>query len=187
MLIECGAKLNKSLLCYWQVVVLERSILGELENIHKKYNAPLLVPICEKGRYHYFTVDNIESNRAKLDIKYKNEDFDENDYKELERRLYVGEKVISKPYKVWSYGPDEWGAFLHARNQMMNMSLDAYNENRDEKLTKALFMDLDSLTLAEIREKYFPLEYKGEYIDDANSMSFEELNKKYYIKGVPNE
>lgn len=187
LLIECGAKLNKVLLGYWQVVTLKYNIIDKLEDTHKKYKAPLLVPVCEKGIYHYFVVDNTAKNRAKLDIKYKSEDFDENDYQELEKRLYAGEKTILKPYKDWICGSDEWGAFLHARNQMLSMSLEAFNESRDDKMTEELLANLNKMPLAEIRKKYFPSEYRGEYIDDEYSLSAEDFKKKYYIKDIPNE
>lgn len=187
LLIECGAKLNKVLLGYWQIIALEHSIIDKLVVLHKNYKAPLMVPICENGRYHYFTVNNTANNRVKLGIKHENEAFDESDYQELENRLYAGEKTILKPYKDWICGFKEWGAFLHAREQILNMSLEAYNESRDDGMTKELLANLDSLSLAEIRERYFPSEYRGEYMDDANSMSIVEFKKKYYIKDVPNE
>ena len=60
-------------------------------------------------------------------------------------------------------------------------------DNRDDKITKELLANLNNLSLTEIREKYFPSEYRGKYIDDANSMSSEEFKKKYYIKEIPNE
>ena len=104
LLIECGAKLNKTLLGYWQVIALEHSIIDNLVELHKSYKAPLLVPICENGRYHYFTVSNTANNRVKLGIKYENEAFDESDYQELENRLYAGERTILKPYKDWVCG-----------------------------------------------------------------------------------
>ncbi len=187
LLIECGAKLNKDLLGYWRVVTWKHSIINELELINKRYKAPLLVPVCGNGRYRYFTIINTEKNRAKLGIKYENEDFDDSDYQELEKRLYARDNTILKPYKDWVCGSNEWGAFLHAREQILNMSLEAYHESRDDKLTKELLSNLDNLSLTKIREKYFPSEYRGEYIDDANSMSPEEFKKKYYLKEVPNE
>lgn len=79
LLIECGAKLNKVFLGYWKVVTWKHSVIDELEHIHKRYKESLLMPVCENGRYHYFIVDNIEKNRAKLGIKYENELFDETD------------------------------------------------------------------------------------------------------------
>lgn len=182
LLIESGAKLNKAFLGYWRVVTLEHSIIDKLESIQKNYKAPILISVYENERLHYYTVENTESNRAKLGINHNNEAFDETDYKELEKRLYDGKNVILKPYKEWICGSNEWGAFLHARRQMLDMPLDAYNENRDDNLTGELLRDLDSLSLEAIRQKYFPSEYKGEYIDDANSMSPEELEKKYYLK-----
>lgn len=186
LLIECGAKLNKVFLGYWKVVTWKHSVIDELEHIHKRYKESLLVPVCENGRYHYFIVDNIEKNRAKLGIKYENELFDENDYKELEKRLYAGEKIILKPY-TWASASGEGDAFIYARKQMLNMSLEAYNESRNNKMTEELLENLDSLSLEAIREKYFPSEYRGEYIDDTQFMSSEELKKKYYIKEVSNE
>lgn len=187
LLIECGAKLNKNLLGYWQVIAHPYKIINELERIHKRYRAPLLVPVCESGRYQYFTVDNTENNREKLGIKYKNEIFDESDYQELEKRLYAGEYTVLKPEKYWISGSNEQGAFMHARNQILNMPLQAYYESRDDKMTEELLDNLDSLSLANIRGKYFPSEYRGEYIDDSHSMSLGELKKKYFIKGAPNE
>ncbi len=186
LLIECGAKLNKVFLGYWKVVTWKHSVIDELEHIHKRYKESLLMPVCENGRYHYFIVDNIEKNRAQLGIKYENELFDENDYKELEKRLYAGENIILKPY-TWASASGEGDAFIYARKQMLNMSLEAYNESRNSKMTEEILENLDSLSLEAIREKYFPSEYRGEYIDDAQSMSPEELKKKYYIKEESNE
>lgn len=189
LLIECGAKLNKAFLGYWQMIAVEFPIIDKLIAVHKEYKKPLLVPVCVDGEYHYFTVDNTEKNRAKLDIKADKifGGFDESDYRKLEKRLYAGEKTILKPYKDWICGANEWGVFLHARRQMLEMSLEGYNESRDSKKTEELLKNLDNLTLEEIRERFFPSEYRGKYVDDANSMSFEELNKKYYIKEFPNE
>ena len=187
LLIECGAKLNKSLLGYWRVIAWAHPIIDKLVELHKSYKAPLLVPVCENGIYHYFTVNNTENNRVQLGVKNENEAFDESDYQELEKRLYAGENTILKPYRSWICGSNEWGAFLHSRRQMLNMSLEAYSDSRDCEMTEELLENLDSLPLAEIREKYFPSEYRGEYIDDKRTMSFEELKKKYYIKEVPNE
>ena len=186
-LIECGAKLNKELLGYWQVTTWPHNIINKLEEIHKKYKASLLVPIYENGEWQYFTADNTKNSREKLGIKYENETFDEVDYRELEKRLYAGEKTILKPYKDWVCGSNEWGAFLHARKQMLDMSEEAYDASRDDKMTIDLLKNLDKLPLAVIREKYFPSIYKGEYVDDANSMSAEEFKKKYYIKETGNE
>lgn len=187
LLIECGAKLNKTLLGYWQVEAWEHTIIDKLEDIHKKYKTRLLVPVYEDGIFHYYTVDNTKNNRAKLGKKYDNEAFNESDYLELEKRLYAGEKTILKPYKDWVCGSNEWWAFLHARMQILNMSLEVYNESRNTEMTEELLENLDCLNLNTIREKYFPSEYKGQYVDDAQTMDFEELKKKYYIKEIPNE
>ncbi len=187
LLIECGAKLNKTLLGYYKVVTWKYNIIDKLEDIHKRYKARLLVPVCVNGRYSYYTVRNTENNRDQLRIANGNEDFDENDYQELEKRLYAGEKEILKPYWLWIGGSDEWGTFLHAREQILNMSLQAYYESRDDKSTEELLEELDNLSLDEIRKKYFPEEYRGEYIVDKQTMSAEEFKQKYYIKEVPNE
>ena len=182
LLIECGAKLNKELLGFWRVITLEHRTIDKLVEVQKNFKAPLLVPVCENGIYHYFAVDNTKNNRAKLDIKHENEAFDETDYSEIEKRLYAGENTIFKPYKDWSCGSNEWGAFFHARKQIMKMSLDAYKESRDDKTTEKLLEELDSLSLEAIRKKYFPSEYRGDYVDDYYSMCPEELKKKYYLK-----
>lgn len=186
LLIECGAKLNKELLGYWNVITWKHFVINELDRIHKRYKAPLLVPVYENGKYNYFAVENTENNRKKLGIKYEDALFDEKDYLELEKRLRVGENIILRAYPLASSSGEE-DAFVYARRQMLNMSLEAYNANRDDKLTQELFDNLDSLSLKTIREKYFPLEYRGEYIEDKRSMSPEELNKKYYVKEDPNE
>lgn len=187
LLIECGAKLNKMLLGYWRVYTQEYNIINELVAIHKRYKAPLLVPVCEDGHYHYFTVDNTAKNRVKLDIKYENETFDESDYEELEKKLYAGEKILLKPSTSWVCGSSEWDAFIYARKQLLNMSLEAYNKSRDDQMTEELLANLDNMSLVEIRKKYFPAEYRGEYIDDKRTKSPEELKKKYYIKEAINE
>ena len=187
LLIECGAKLNKNLLGYREWIALSYKIIDELERIHKRYKAPLLVPVCENGRYHYFTVANTESNRAKLGIKYENEVFDEIDYQELERKLFKGEDTILKPYYVPVGLADEQSAYMYARRQISDMSFEEYRESRDEKATQELLKNLDNLSLKEIRSKYFPIEDRGEYIDDMRSMSLGEFKKKYFIKEVPNE
>lgn len=187
LLIECGAKLNKALLGYWKVITLKHTVADKLEYVHKKYKAPLLVPICEEGIYRYFTVNNTESNRAKLNIEYDPETFDETDYSKLEARLYGGENIILKTYNLLVGGSDENEFFLHARAQLVDLPLEEYNAKRDDKTTKELLNNLDKLSLSAIREKYFPLEYRGEYIDDSRTISSEELNKKYYIKETSNE
>lgn len=199
LLIECGAKLNKTLLGYWQVKTSEHSIIDELELLHKKYKAHLLVQVYENGEYHYFHVDNTESNRARLGIKYEDRDFDEKDYQSLEERLYDGENTILKPQKAWASnledGKDkelgrsleEWKDFVHARKQIINMPLESYIWNRDNKMTEELLENLDILSLEKLRERYFPSEYRGEYINDKRFMSHEELRKKYYIKETTNE
>lgn len=186
LLIECGAKLNKKLLGYWNVITWKHFVINELEHIHKRYKAPLLVPVYKNGKYNYFTVNNTENNRKKLGIKYEDVLFNEKDYPELEKRLRDGESTVLRAYPLASSSSED-GAFVSARNQMLNMSLDAYNASRDDKLTQELLDNLDSLSLETIRDKYFPLEYRGEYIEDKRVMSPEELNKKYYIKEVPNE
>ena len=187
LLIECGAKLNKALLGYWKVITLKHTVADKLEYLHKKYKAPLLVPICEEGIYRYFTVNNTESNRAKLNIEYEPEIFDETDYSKLEARLYGGENIILKTYNLLVGGSDEDEFFIHARRQLSELPLEVYNAKRDDKTTKELLNNLGKLPLCAIREKYFPLEYRGEYIDDSHTLSSEELNKKYYIKETPNE
>lgn len=187
LLIECGAKLNKNLLGFWQVLTWKCSIIDELEKLHKRYKTPLLIPICENGRYSYFAVDNTEANREKLGIRYENENFDESDYLELEKRLYSGEQTILKPYKVWIYDSGEDGFFIHAHRQMLDMPLEVYVRSRDTAMTEELLKNLDDFSLDAIRKKYFPSEYRGEYVDDAASMEPEELKKKYYIKEAPNE
>lgn len=187
LLIECGAKLNKKLFGYWNIINYPHDIVNELTILHKKYKSPLLVPVCENGRYTYFTVENTLNNRAKLGIKYEDESFDESDYLPLEKRLYGGEKDVIKIYKSWVYGDSEESAYNYAKLQISKMSLVDYRRARDDGKTNELLAELDNLSLKGIREKYFPSEYKGEFIEDTKKLSSEELNCKYYLKGVSNE
>ncbi|PWM70709.1 MAG: hypothetical protein DBX59_10520 [Bacillota bacterium] len=189
LLIECGAKLNKVLLGYWKVVATEFKIIDILEEIYDKYKRPLLVPVCEQGKYRYFAVENIQNNRVKMGIAEDNilGGFGEKDFEHLEKRLYNGEKNVLKPFKYWICGENERGAYLHARREILGLSLKDYMNNRDFEQTEKLLKDLNNLPLEKLREIYFPSEYKGEYIDDSNRLSTEELKKKYYIEGVDNE
>lgn len=187
LLIECGAKLNKELLGYWSIINYRHDIVNELIMLHKKYKSPLLVPICEGGRYSYYTVKNTPKNRAKLGIKYENECFDESDYLSLEKRLYDGEKEVIRIYKFWPCGENIKDMYIYAKAQMSKLSLGDYMRARDGKKTDELLTQLDRLSLKEIREKYFPVECKGEFIEDSNKLSAEELNRKYYLKGASNE
>lgn len=187
LLIECGAKLNKRLLGYWKYVATEHSIINVLEELEKKYKLPLLVPVCENGKYKYFSVENTKQNRGKLGIKSTESAFDESDYAELERRLYAGETKVFVPDRYRMPYNDESSAFEYGREQILDMSQSAYVASRDGDATKRLEEELDALTLDEIRIKYFPEEFRGEYADDVRTMSSEELKKKYYIKGVANE
>ena len=187
LLIECGAKLNKKLFGYWNIINYPHDIVNELTILHKKYKSPLLVPVCENGRYTYFTVENTLNNRAKLGIKYEDESFDESDYLPLEKRLYDGEKEVIRIYKFWPCGENIKDMYIHAKAQMSKLSLGDYMRARDGKKTDELLTQLDRLSLKEIREKYFPVECKGEFIEDSNKLSAEELNRKYYLKGASNE
>lgn len=189
LLIECGAKLNKVLLGYWKVIANEFEIIDILERIYAKYRRPLLVPVCEGGKYKYFSVENTKNNRAQMGIA---EDkilggFSEEDLEHLEKRLYNGEKKILKPFSFWICGENEWGAYLHARKEILGLSLKDYMDNRDFRQTEKLLKDLNRLSLKEIRDKYFPSEYRGEYIEDRNKMTVDELKKKYYIEGAVHE
>lgn len=189
LLIECGAKLNKVLLGYWKIITNEFEIADILGRIYDKYRRPLLVPVCEHGKYRYFTVENTKNNRVKKGIA---EDdvfggFGEKDIEALEKRLYNGERKVLKPFRYWICGENEEGAYLHARREILGLSLKDYLGNRDFELTERLQKDLNNLPLEKLREIYFPSEYRGEYIEDSNKLTEDEFNKKYYIEVAVNE
>lgn len=189
LLIECGAKLNKVLLGYWKVITSEFEIIEYLERAYDRYRRPLLVPVYEQGKYKYFTVENTEKNRAKMNIK---EDevfggFGEKDIDALERRLYDGERKVIKPFRYWICGENEEKAYLHAKKEILGLSLKDYLSNRDFEQTEKLLKDLNNLPLEKLREIYFPSEYRGEYIEDSNNLTVDEFKKKYYIEVAVNE
>lgn len=189
LLIECGAKLNKVLLGYWKVVVREFDIADILGRIYDKYRRPLIVPVCEHGKYRFFTVQNTKNNRIKKGIA---EDdvfggFGEKDIEALEKRLYNGERKVSKPFRYWICGENEEGAYLHARREILGLSFKDYIDNRDSEQTDKLLNDLNNLSLEKLRELYFPSEYRGEYIEDSNKLPEDEFKKKYYIEVATNE
>lgn len=189
LLIECGAKLNKVLLGYWKIITNEFKIADILGGIYDKYRRPLLVPICERGHYRFFTVENTKNNRVKKGIA---EDdifggFGEKDIEALEKRLYNGERKVLKPFKYWICGENEEGAYLHARREILGLSLKDYLGNRDFELTEKLLKDLNNLPLEKLREIYFPSEYRGDYIEDSNNLTEDEFKKKYYIEVAVNE
>lgn len=182
LLIEGGAKLNSKLFRYWEVRTLKHDIINELEQLHKTFRRPLLVPICENGKYHYFFVKNTEHNREKLGINIQTQNFDLRDYSSLEKRLIRGQRTILRPYKFLVGEANEADVYLFAREQILDLSLSAYMNKRNDRKTQELLRDLDGLSLRKIREKYFPLEYRGEYMDDFNSLTSEELKEKYYLR-----
>lgn len=187
LLIEGGAKLNNVLLQYWNVTAWPYDIVRVLENLQKQYKRSLLVPICENGKYHYFTVANTEHNRKKMGINKESSNFDLKDYSRLEERLYSGQTTIQVPLKALAGGYGEEEYFIFARNQILDLSLFDYMSRRDDEKTQELLQDLDSLSLSEIRDKYFPVEYRGEYMDDIKVLSSEEIKRKYYLKEEENE
>ncbi|MBD5636515.1 MAG: helix-turn-helix transcriptional regulator [Clostridia bacterium] len=184
LLIECGAKLNKSLLSYYRIVGIKCSIIDNLENLHERYKAPLLAPVCENGMYQYYLVDNTAHNRAQLGIKYEDTFFAENDYPELEKRLKAGERTILRPVPKFIGGYGGCHDLSYAHKQVLNMSLEAYQESREDERTKELLNNLDDLSLEAIMEKYFQTELKDE---DMNTMSIDDLAKRYYSKETVNE
>ena len=187
LLIEGGAKLNNVLLQYWNVTAWPYDIVRVLENLQKQYKRSLLVPVCENGKYHYFTVANTEHNRKKMGINKESSNFDLKDYSRLEERLYSGQTTIQVPLKALAGGYSEEEYFIFARNRILDLSLSDYMSRRDDEKTQELLQDLDSLSLSEIRDKYFPVEYRGEYMDDIKVLSSEEIKKKYYLKEEENE
>ncbi len=189
LLIECGAKLNKVLLGYWKIITNEFEIVDILGRIYDKYRRPLLVPVCEHGKYRYFAVQNTKNNRVKKGIA---EDaifggFGEKDIEALEKRLYNGERKVLKPFKYWICGENEEGAYLHAKREILGLSFKDYIDNRDSEQTDKLLNDLNNLSLEKLRELYFPSEYRGEYIEDSNKLTEDEFKKKYYIEVATNE
>lgn len=187
VLIEGGAKLNNFLFQYWNVTAWPYDIVRELEDLQKQYKRPLLVPVCESGKYHYFMVANTEHNRKKLDINKSSSNFDLKDYFRLEERLYSGQTTILMPSEKLAGGYSEEEYFIFARNQILDLSLSDYMSRRDDEKTQKLLQDLDNLSLPEIRDEYFPTEYRGEYMDDIKVLSTEEIKRKYYLKEEANE
>lgn len=188
LLIESGAKLNHVLLRYWNVTTLQYDIVRLLEILHQNYKRSLLVPVCENGKYHYFTVTNTEHNREKLGIKNECSDFDFNDYPRLEKRLMNGQRTIYKPYdKSLAGGPGEENAFIFTRYQILELSLSDYMSKRDDEKTQELLHYLEKSSLTELREKYFPSEYRGECVDDLKNLSPEEMKRKYYLNEESDE
>lgn len=187
LLIEGGAKLNNVLLQYWNVTAWPYDIVRVLEDLQKQYKRPLLVPVCENGKYHYFTVANTEHNRKKMGINKESSNFDLKDYSRLEERLYRGQTTIQIPLKALAGGYSEEEYFIFARNRILDLSLSDYMSRRDDEKTQELLQDLDSLSLSEIRDEYFPVEYRGEYMDDIKVLSSEEIKRKYYLKEEANE
>ena len=187
ILIESGAKLNNDLLQYWRVTTSSYNIVSVLEDLQKQYKRPLLVPIFEEGKYHYFTVENTEHNRKKMGLINETLKFDMKDYSRLEERLYGGQKTIQIPFKSLVGGYSEEGIFIFARSQILNLSLSDYMSKRDDKKTKELLQNLERLSLSEIREIYFQAEFRAEYMADYKVLSSEEINRKYYLKEEANE
>ena len=121
-----------------------------------------------------------------MEIKNEYSDFDFNDYPRLEKRLMNGQKTIYKPYAL-AGGPGEENAFIFTRYQILELSLSDYMSQRDDEKTQELLHNLDKSSLTELREKYFPSEYRGECVDDLKNLSPEEMKRKYYLNEESDE
>lgn len=155
LLVECGARLNTLLFGYRRDKVIKVDVLNELIELYEKFRKPIIIPVYENGVYNFFEVDNTPLNREKAGRGNRNEVLDEEEYSDLERKLYNGDRESEKTVPEWVGGTTEEEMIRYMRLTIRDLSLKDYLSARDEKLTAELIGRIDGLSLSDIRQTYF--------------------------------
>ena len=79
---------------------------------------------------------------------------------ELERLWENGERTIICEKDVWIGEKQNVLTENDIIKRLSQMTYEQYKGSRDEKLTSELLDDIDKMSLAEIRQKYFPIEVR---------------------------
>ena len=107
-----------------------------------------------------FAVEIAKWNECKeRESKYK--DY-ERELHELEKRWIAGEAIGEIEYTEWIGEEDGVLTESDIMMRLCKMSYDEYLESRNAELTTELLAEIDTLSLSEIRQKYFPVEERYE-------------------------
>lgn len=157
LLIESGACLNQSLLGYFKETEIPINVLEKLVNDYQEYKKPMLIPVFENGNYSYYTVENTPANR-KLAYKDEGTGLSPETIRELEEHLvnFGTQKILH--LKAWQGGESVEESEEYMLDVVRSTSMADYIKSRDEQKTQELLKCVDSLSLKELREKYFTKE-----------------------------
>lgn len=157
LLIESGACLNQSLLGYFKETEITINVFDQLVNDYQEYKKPLLIPVFENGNYSYYAVKNTPANR-KLAYKDEGTGLSPETIRELEEHLvnFGTQKILH--LKAWHGGESVEKSEEYMLDVVRSTSMADYIKSRDEQKTQELLKCVDSLSLKELREKYFTKE-----------------------------
>lgn len=157
LLIESGACLNQSLLGYYKETEITINVFDQLVNDYQEYKKPLLISVFENGNYSYYTVENTPANR-KLAYKDEGTGLSPETIRELEEYLvnFGAQEILH--LKAWQGGESVKESEEYMLDVVRSTSMADYIKSRDEQKTQELLKYVDSLSLEELREKYFTKE-----------------------------
>ncbi len=155
LLVECGARLNPLLFGYQRDKIIKVDILDRLIELYNKFKKPIVIPVYEDQVYNFYEVENTPTNRRARGYDNSDEVLDEEEYSDLERRLYDGERILEKVIPEWVGGNNEDEMIKYMWSVISDLSLKDYISARDERLTAELISQLGDLSLESIRQTYF--------------------------------
>lgn len=117
----------------------------------------MLIPVFENGNYSYYAVENTPANR-KLARKDEGTGLSPETIRELEEHLvnFGTQKILH--LKAWQGGKSVEESEGYMLDVVRSTSMADYIKSRDEQKTQELLKCVDSLSLKELREKYFTKE-----------------------------
>ena len=167
VLIRNGACIHRDLLGYSSQNQVKRNILTVLEQGYKQYRKDIVVAVQNKEGYTYHLVENTPKNRIMLDWNQRCDcPIDEDMLDVLEQKLQHGEIEFVEEKTSWqgigeisfedTYSAEELEEVIENINQRVSQqTYQEYNDGRMRNATISLLSELDDLSLAQIREKYF--------------------------------
>lgn len=155
LLVDCGARLSPLFFGYQRNKKIEFDILDRLIELYNKFKKPIIIPVYEDRVYNFYEVENTPTNRRECGYDNSDEVLDEEEYSDLERRLYNDECTLEKVVSEWVGGKNEDEMIKYMWSIISDLSLNNYLSQRDEKLTAELISQLDNLSLETIRRIYF--------------------------------
>ena len=129
---------------------------GYREHIDKNMSAKeQLLLVHRLGDYEIETWRKCKDREQKIE-EYKRE------LHELEEQWNAGEEIGVVEYDEWMGEEEDVLTETDVLQRLSQMSFAEYVASRNTELTEKLFVEIDSLSLEDIRKKYFPVEERYE-------------------------